>query len=50
MRVKSHFLEVNMVKAGEGPDATKGLKVVEEEVGVATEKIMDTIDYEGNDG
>jgi hypothetical protein len=50
MRVKSHFAEVDMVKIGEGPDAVKDLKVVKEEVRVVAEKIMDAIDYEGDDG
>jgi hypothetical protein len=39
-----------MVKVGEGPDVTKDLKVVEDEVREATEKIMDAIDYEADDG
>jgi hypothetical protein len=50
VRVKSHFPEVDMVKVGEGPDTTKDLHVVEEEVRVAANKIMDTIDYKGDDG
>jgi hypothetical protein len=50
VRVKSHFPEVDMVKVGEGANATKDLQVVEEEVRVATDKIMDVIDYEGDDG
>jgi hypothetical protein len=39
-----------MVKVGEGPDTMKNLQVMEEEVRVAAEKIMDAIDYEGDDG
>jgi hypothetical protein len=39
-----------MFKVREGIDATKDLKVVEEEVRVAVEKIMDAIDYEGDYG
>jgi hypothetical protein len=50
VRVKSHHPEVDMVKVGEGPDVTKDLKVVEDEVREATEKIMDAIDYEADDG
>jgi hypothetical protein len=37
-----------MVKVGEGPDTTKDLKAVEDEVWEAAKKIMDAIDYEGN--
>jgi hypothetical protein len=50
VRVKSHHPEVDMVKVGEGPDTTKDLKAIEEEVRVAAMKIMDAIDYEGYDG
>jgi hypothetical protein len=50
VRVKSHQSEVNMVKVGEGPDVTKDLKVVEDEVREAAEKIMDAIYYEGDSG
>jgi hypothetical protein len=50
VRVKSHFSEVDMVKVGEGPDETKDLKVIEAEVQAVAEKIMDAIDYEGDDG
>jgi hypothetical protein len=39
-----------MVKVGEGPDVTKDLKVVEDEVREAAEKIMDAIYYEGDSG
>jgi hypothetical protein len=39
-----------MVKVGEGPDETKDLKVIEAEVQAVAEKIMDAIDYEGDDG
>jgi hypothetical protein len=45
---KSHHPEVDMVKVGEGPDATKDLKVVEDEIREAAVKIMDAIDYEGD--
>jgi chromosome segregation ATPase len=51
MRVKSHHPDVDMVKVGEGPDATKDLRVVEEEARGASMAIIDAIDYEGdNDG
>jgi hypothetical protein len=39
-----------MVKVGQGPDASKDLKAIEAEVQPAAEKIMDAIDYEGDDG
>jgi hypothetical protein len=50
VRLKSHYLEVNMVKVREGPDGIKDLKDVEEEIRVAAEKIMDAINYVGDDG
>lgn len=50
VRVKSHHPDVDTVKVGEGPDATKDLKIVELEVREAAMAIIDSIDYEGNDG
>jgi hypothetical protein len=50
VRVKLHFPKVDMVKVREGPDAMKDLRAIEEEVRVAAEKIMDAIDYKGDDG
>ena len=50
VRVKSHYPDIDMVKVGEGPDATKDPKVVELEVRDAAMAVMDAIDYEGDDG
>jgi hypothetical protein len=50
IRVKSHYPNVDMVKVGEGPDATKDPKVVELDVREAAMAIMDAIDYKGDDG
>jgi hypothetical protein len=50
IRVKSHYPNVDMVKVGEGPDATKDPKVVELDVREAATAIMDAIDYKGDDG
>jgi hypothetical protein len=50
VRVKSHYPEVDMVKAKGGVDATKDLKALELQVCGATMEVMDTLDYEGDDG
>jgi hypothetical protein len=50
VRVKSHYPNIDMVKVGEDPDATKDPKVIELEVRDATMAVMDAIDYEGDDG
>jgi hypothetical protein len=50
VRVKSHYPEVNMVKVGEGADTTKDLKALELEVHDAAMVVMDTLDYEADDG
>jgi hypothetical protein len=50
VRVKSHYPNIDMVKVGEDPNATKDPKVVELEVRDATMAVMDAIDYEGDDG
>jgi heme oxygenase len=47
--VKSHLPEDDMVKVGEGPDEAYDLKAIKAEVQPAAEKIMYTIDYEGDD-
>jgi hypothetical protein len=50
VRVKSHHPEVDMVKVGEGADTTKDLKALELEVCDTAMVVMDTLDYEGDDG
>jgi hypothetical protein len=39
-----------MVKVGEGADTTKDLKALELEVCDTAMVVMDTLDYEGDDG
>jgi hypothetical protein len=48
--VKSHHLDVDMVKVKEDADATKDLKALELEVRDAAMEVMDALDYEGDDG
>jgi hypothetical protein len=50
VRVKSHYLDVDMAKIKEGADTTKDLKALELEVEGATMEVMDNIDYEGDGG
>jgi hypothetical protein len=50
LRVKSHHLDVDMVKVKEDADATKDLKVLELEVRDAAMEVMDALDYEDDDG
>jgi hypothetical protein len=50
VRVKSHHPEVDMVKVGEGADTSKDHKALELEVRDTTIVVMDTLDYEGDDG
>jgi hypothetical protein len=49
VRVKSHYLDIDMAKVKGGADTTKDLKALELEVGDATMEVMDNIDYEGDD-
>jgi hypothetical protein len=50
VRVKSHYPDVDMVKVGESSDTTKDLKSLELEVRDAATVVMDSLDYEGDDG
>jgi hypothetical protein len=50
VRVKSHYLDVDMAKVKEGADTTKDLKALELEVEGATMEVMENIDYEGDGG
>jgi hypothetical protein len=50
VRVKSHYPEVDMVKVKGGADTTKGLKALELEVCDAAMEVIDTMNYEGDDG
>jgi hypothetical protein len=50
VRVKSHYPDVDMVKVKGGVDAEKDLKALELEVRDAATEVLDTLDYEGDDG
>jgi hypothetical protein len=50
VRVKSHYPEVDMAKIKAGVDAAKDLKALELDVQDAAMEVMDTLDYEGDDG
>jgi chromosome segregation ATPase len=50
VRVKSHYPDVDMAKVKDGPDAEKDLAALELEVQDAATKVMDNLDYEGDDG
>jgi hypothetical protein len=50
VRVKSHYSDVDMAKVKAGPDAEKDLAALELEVRDAATKVMDNLDYEGDDG
>jgi hypothetical protein len=50
VRVKSNYPDIDMVKVGEGSDATKDPKVLELEVREAATAVMDALDYEGDGG
>jgi hypothetical protein len=50
VQVKSHYPDVDMVKVGESSDTTKDLKSLELEVRDAATVVMDSLDYEGDDG
>jgi seryl-tRNA synthetase len=49
VRVKSHYLEVDMTKIKGGVDTTKDLHAPELEVGEAATKVAESIDFEGVD-
>jgi hypothetical protein len=50
VRVKSHHPDIDMVKVKEGVNVTKDLQALEMEVRDAAMEVMDTLDYEGDDG
>jgi hypothetical protein len=50
VRLKSHYPDLDMAKVKAGADATKDLGDLEFEVQDAAMEVMDTLDYEGNDG
>jgi coenzyme F420-reducing hydrogenase gamma subunit len=50
VRVKSHYPDVDMAKVKGGADTMKDLKTLELEVRDAAMEMMDSIDYEGDDG
>jgi hypothetical protein len=50
VRVKSHYPNVDMAKVKAGADATKDLKALELDIQDAAMEVMDTLDYEGDDG
>jgi hypothetical protein len=49
VRVKSHYLEVDMTKIKGGADTTKDLHTLELEVGEAATAVAESIDSEGDD-
>jgi hypothetical protein len=50
VRVKSHYPDLDMAKVKAGADTTKDLRALELEVRDAAMEVMDTLDYEGDDG
>jgi hypothetical protein len=50
VRVKSHYPGIDMAKVKTSPDAEKDLAALELEVRDAATKVMDNLDYEGDDG
>jgi hypothetical protein len=50
VRVKSHYPDVDMAKVKTSPDAEKDLAALELDVRDAATKVMDNLDYEGDDG
>jgi hypothetical protein len=49
VRVKSHYLEVDMTKIKGGADTTKDLHTLELEVGEGATEVAESIDSEGDD-
>jgi hypothetical protein len=47
--VKSHYPDIDMAKVKAGPNAEKDLAALELEVRDAATKVMDNLDYEGDD-
>jgi hypothetical protein len=50
VRVRSHYLELDMTQVKPGADVEKDLTVLEFEVRDAAIEVMDNLDYEGDDG
>jgi hypothetical protein len=50
VRVKSHYLDVDMAKVKASPDDEKDLAALELEVREAALEVVDSLDYEGDDG
>jgi hypothetical protein len=50
VRVKSHYLDVDMAKIKGGADTTKDLQALELDVEEAANEVMENIDFEGNGG
>jgi hypothetical protein len=48
--VKSQYLDVDMAKVKASADTTKDLRALELEVRDTAMEVMDTLDYEGDDG
>jgi hypothetical protein len=50
VRVKSHCPDIDMAKVKAGPDAEKDLTAQELDVQEAALEVVDSLDYEGDDG
>jgi hypothetical protein len=50
VRVKSQYLDIDMAKVKASADTTKDLRALELEVRDTAMEVMDTLDYEGDDG
>jgi hypothetical protein len=50
VRVKSHYLDVDMAKIKGGADTTKDLQALELDVEEAANEVMENIDFEGDGG
>jgi chromosome segregation ATPase len=50
VRVKSHYLEVDMAKIKDGADTTKDLQALDLEVDDVANEVMENIDFEGDGG
>jgi hypothetical protein len=50
VRVKSHYPDLDMAKVKASADTTKDLRALELDVRDAAMEVMDTLDYEGDDG
>jgi hypothetical protein len=50
VRVKSHYLEVDMTKIKDGAKTTKDLQALELKVDESTTEVAESIDFEGDGG